>query len=183
MHKDDVLCGSTRPVLVETLQYGQSTMKRGSIDWSLSDTNRRPVTHDTRSQTVSILQIQQTCIEIQVFTWHPLRRFFFNESGVISPSCRDFSRYCLHDLVLIEQAVSRLFSIYKHCGKGNCEKVTVGSRGGPGMAAIFGPGGPIILPWTVWGDCFQGGTVHGVTPPLPHNKPQGLQKTEYINSS
>ena len=34
------------------------------------------------------------------------------------------------------------------------------------MAAIFGPGGPIILPWTVRGDRFSGGTVHGVT--LPH---------------
>ena len=31
------------------------------------------------------------------------------------------------------------------------------------MAAIFGPGGPIILPWTVRGDHFSGGTVHGVT--------------------
>ena len=31
------------------------------------------------------------------------------------------------------------------------------------MAAIFGPGGPIILPWTVRGDHFRGGTVHGVT--------------------
>ena len=31
------------------------------------------------------------------------------------------------------------------------------------MAAIFGPGGPIILPWTVRGDRFSGGTVHGVT--------------------
>ena len=36
---------------------------------------------------------------------------------------------------------------------------------GPGMAAIFGPGGPIILPWTVRGDRFRGGTVHGVTGP------------------
>ena len=25
------------------------------------------------------------------------------------------------------------------------------------MAAIFGPGGPIILLWTVWGDRFSGG--------------------------
>ena len=33
--------------------------------------------------------------------------------------------------------------------------------GGPGMAAIFGPGGPIILPWTVRGNHFRGGTVHG----------------------
>ena len=40
---------------------------------------------------------------------------------------------------------------------------TVGSKGGPGMAAIFGPRGPIILPWTVRGDHFRGGTVHGVT--------------------
>jgi len=43
----------------------------------------------------SILQIRRTCIVFQVFTRHPLRRFFFNGSGVISPSCRDFSRCCL----------------------------------------------------------------------------------------
>ena len=30
------------------------------------------------------------------------------------------------------------------------------------MAAIFGPGGP-IMPWAVQGDRFRGGTVHGVT--------------------
>ena len=75
----------------------------------------------------------------------------------------------LPHLVLIERAVSRLFSICKCCGKGNCERPqsaaggTVGSKGGPGMAAIFGPGGPIILPWTVRGDHFRGGTVRGVT--------------------
>ena len=40
---------------------------------------------------------------------------------------------------------------------------TIGSRGGPGIAVKFGPGGPIILPWTVRGDRFRGGTVHGVT--------------------
>ena len=31
------------------------------------------------------------------------------------------------------------------------------------MAAIFGPGGPIILPWTVRGGPLFRGTVHGVT--------------------
>ena len=36
------------------------------------------------------------------------------------------------------------------------------------MPAIFGPGGPIILPWTVRGDRFSGGTVHGVTVRLTH---------------
>ena len=35
----------------------------------------------------------------------------------------------LAHLVLIEQAVSRLFSICKRYGKGNCEKVAVGSKG------------------------------------------------------
>ena len=44
---------------------------------------------------------------------------------------------------------------------------TVSSRGGPGIAAKFGPGGPIILLWTVRGDRFQGGTVHGVTGKAP----------------
>ena len=42
---------------------------------------------------------------------------------------------------------------------------TIGNRGGPGIAAKFSPEGPIILLWTVWGDCFRGGTVHGVTDP------------------
>jgi len=66
----------------------------------------------------------------------------------------------LPHLVLIEQAVSRLFSMCKRCGKGNYEKAAVGSRGdyrqqgGPGMAVIFGPGGSIILLWTVQGDRF-----------------------------
>jgi len=68
--------------------------------------------------------------------------------------------------VLIEQAVYGLFSTCKCCSKGNCEKAAVGSRSGPsapGMAAIFDPGGLIILLWTVRGDHFRGGTVHGVT--------------------
>ena len=69
----------------------------------------------------------------------------------------------LPHLVLIEQAVSSLFSICKRCGKGNCKKAAVGSKGGPGIAAKFGLRGPIILPWTVQGDRFRGGTVHGVT--------------------
>ena len=47
---------------------------------------------------------------------------------------------------------------------------TIYSEGGPGMAAIFGPGGPIILPWTVRGDRFSGGTVHGMTGPEPTKK-------------
>ena len=44
------------------------------------------------------------------------------------------------------------------------------------MAAIFGLGGPIILPWTVRGDRFSGGTVHGVTDPL--QDPLTVQTTE-----
>ena len=64
----------------------------------------------------------------------------------------------LPHLVLIERAVSRLFSICKRCGKGTREKAKVSSREGPGMAAIFGRGGPIILPWTVRGrGAFEGG--------------------------
>jgi len=68
-------------------------------------------------------------------------------------------------LVLIEQAVSRLFSIRKRCGKGNCEKAAVGSRGdrrqqgGPGIATKFVPGGTdysaVDSPWGPLskGDC------------------------------
>jgi len=49
-------------------------------------------------------------------------------------------------LVLIKRAVSRLH--VQRCGKGNCEKAAVGSRGRPGIAAKFGPGGPLSR-----GDC------------------------------
>jgi len=61
-------------------------------------------------------------------------------------------------LVLIERAVSRLFSICKCCGKGNCEKATVGSRGdrwqqggtryGCDIWSVDSPGGPLSR-----GDC------------------------------
>jgi len=38
------------------------------------------------------------------------------------------------------------------------------------MAVIFGREGTIILPWTVRGDHFRGGLVHGVTG-LPYTSP------------
>jgi len=136
-------------------------MKQGSIDWSLLDANRRPLTHDTRSQTV----------------WHPtntmnLYRIPNFHSAFITPIllqwewCRPLLRrlqQMLPHFVLVKQAVPRLFSICKRCGKGNCEKAAVGSRGGPVIAVKFCPGGPIILPWTVRGGRFRGGTVHCVT--------------------
>lgn len=33
---------------------------------------------------------------------------------------------------------------------------TICGKGGLGMAAIFGPGRPIVLLWTVWGATFEG---------------------------
>jgi len=72
-------------------------------------------------------------------------------------------------------------------GKGNCEKATVGSRGdrrqqeGTRYGCDIWSGGPIILPWTVRGDHFRGGTVHGVTARLlklpPNNQPSELQNS------
>ena len=66
----------------------------------------------------------------------------------------------LPHLVLIEQAVSRLFSICKCCGKGNREKAEVGSRGtrcsceiwsrGTDYSVMDSPGGPLSR-----GDCPQ----------------------------
>jgi len=44
------------------------------------------------------------------------------------PLLQRLQQMLLH-LVLIEQAVSRLLSICKCCGKGNCKKASVGSRG------------------------------------------------------
>ena len=35
----------------------------------------------------------------------------------------------------------------------------MGSKEGPDMAAINSPGGPHVLPRTVWGDHFKGGPV------------------------
>jgi len=65
----------------------------------------------------------------------------------------------LPHLVLIERAVSRLFSINyaSAVAKAILQRAAVGSRGGPGIAAKFGPGGPIILLWTVRGTTFEGG--------------------------
>jgi len=64
----------------------------------------------------------------------------------------------LPHLVLIEQAMSRLLSMCKHCGKGNCEKAAVSSRGGQvwlrylvrgtDYSAMDSPGGPLSR-----GDC------------------------------
>jgi len=69
----------------------------------------------------------------------------------------------LPHLVLIELAVSRLFSMCKCCGKGNCEKAAVGSRGdiwqrgggtryscniwsgGTDYSAVDSPGGPLLM--------------------------------------
>ena len=55
-------------------------------------------------------------------------------------------------LVLHMQALWQR-QLQKGCSQ---QRGTVGSRGGPGMAVIFGPGGPIILPWTVRGGPFEG---------------------------
>jgi len=54
---------------------------------------------------------------------------------------------------------------------------TVGRRGGPGMAAILGPGGPIIRPWTVRGEHFRGGTVHGVTVLLSNSRANAIMNS------
>jgi len=76
--------------------------------------------------------------------------------GVVSSPLLQRLQQMLPHLVLIEQAVSRLFSVRKSCGKGNCKKAAVVSKRGGGayIAAIFGPGGLIILLWTVQGDRF-----------------------------
>jgi len=72
-------------------------------------------------------------------------------------------------LVLIEQAVSRLFSICKCCGKGNCEKAAVGSRGdhrqqgGNRYSCEIWSRGTDHSAVDIPGDRFQGGTVHAVT--------------------
>jgi len=123
----------------------------------------------------SILQVQRTCIVFQVFTRRPLRRFIFHGGGVISPSCRGFS-WCSLTLFWSNRqcpgcspyasAVAQAIAKRPQSAAGG----TVGRRGGPGMAAIFGPGGLIILPWTVRGDHFRGGTVHGVTGPALFNR-------------
>ena len=97
-------------------------------------------------------------IDSNFHSGHPLRRFFFNGSGVISPSCRDFSWCCL-----------TLFWSNRQCPVGTWG--TVGGRGGTrygcdiwsggtdySTAHVDSPGGPIILPhtWTVRGDRFRG---------------------------
>ena len=103
-------------------------------------------------------------IFFQVFTRHPLHRFFFKWEWCHLPLLQRLQLMLPH-LVLIKKAVSRLFSICKHSGKGNCEKATVGSRGdrrqqggtrygghiwsrGTDYSALDSPGGPLSR-----GDC------------------------------
>jgi len=74
----------------------------------------------------SILQIQRTCIVFQVFTWHPcIMPILLQWEWCHLPLLQRLQQMLPH-LVLIEQAVSRLLSICKCCGKG---KAAVGSRG------------------------------------------------------
>ena len=98
----------------------------------------------------SILQIQRICIIFQVFTRHPL---LLQWEWCHLPLLQRLQLMLPH-LVLIEQAVSRLFSICKYCGNGNCEKATVGSRGDHRQQ-----GGPSAAGGTRYGgDIWSGGT-------------------------
>jgi len=75
----------------------------------------------------------------------------------------------LPQLVLIEQAVSRLFSKCKCCGKGNCKKAAVGSKGdhwqqgGTRYGCDIWSGGTDYSAMDSLGDHCRGGTVHGMT--------------------
>ena len=60
------------------------------------------------------------------------------------------------------QAVLHVQALWQRQLQKGCSRQQ-GGPSGPGIAAKFGPGGPIILPWTVQGDHFRGGTVHSVT--------------------
>ena len=135
--------------------------------------------HDTRSQTVRILQVQRIGIVSQVFTRRPFIRRFFNGSQWCHLPVLQRLQLMLPHLVLIERAVSRLFSICKCCGKGNC-KATVGSRGdhrqqggtrygcdiwsgGTDYSAVDSPGGPLSR-----GNCpRRDSTTPGDIPPNP----------------
>ena len=103
----------------------------------------------------------------QRFTRHPLRWFFFNGSGVISPSCRYFSRCCLILFWSNRQHPGCSPYACKCCGKGNCKMAAVGGGGGRGGDQVWLQylvwGNRLFLPWTVQGDRFRGGTIHGVT--------------------
>jgi len=134
-------------------------MKRGSINWSLSDANRRPGTHDTSFQTV----------------WHPtsttnLYRITSFHSASRTPILLQWEwchlpllqrlQQMLPHLVLIEQAVSRLFSICKRCGKG---KGRSRQQGGTRYGCDILSGGTYYSAVDSPGDRFRGGTVHGMT--------------------
>ena len=117
-------------------------------------------------------ELKRACIPGAVYTSapaylpDPLFDFF---EGLVPTLLLQRLQHILSHLVLIEQAVSRLFSICKCCGKGNCEKAAVSSRGDhqrrggnrysceiwsweTDYSAVDSPGEPL-----------QGGTVHTVT--------------------
>ena len=107
------------------VHYRESTMKRGSIDWSLSDTNRRPVMHDTRSQNPT-----NTTNMYRIPSFHSASntRVLLQWELCHLPLLQRLQQMLPH-LVLIEQAVFQAFSMCKRCGKGQYKKAAVGSRG------------------------------------------------------
>ena len=105
--------------------------------------------------TSGILQIQWTCIVSPTFHSASITLILLQWEWCHLPLLQRLQLMLPH-LVLIEQAVSMLFSICKHCGKGNCEKATVGSwgdrrqqGGGPGiLQGLYCYLSPHFIPWT-----------------------------------
>ena len=130
------------------VHYRQSTMKRGSIDWSLSDANRRPVMHDTLPRPSACYKYNEPACIVLIPIFTPGIHYADSSSmGVVSSplpaeTSADVASPCF----------DRTGSVQSAPGGPSA------AGGGPGMAAIFGPGGPIILPhtWTVRGDRFRG---------------------------
>ena len=152
--------------------YRQSAIiiKRGSIDWSLSDAIGGQSHMILISRLFSILQIQWTCIIFQVIRHSASIMPILLQMGVVwtpppAESSADVASPCFDRTGSVQPVLHMQVLWQRQLRKGRSwhSRGDYWQQGGPGMAAIFGPGGPIILLWTVWGDRFRGGTVHGVT--------------------
>ena len=116
-------------------------MKRGSTP---GRDYRRPVTHDTHSQTIDACHSWCSWLDKSSW-WDRNRQCNFRLLIVVKRSAKCHCLISPYTLKRIGQ-----FNLFAQGG-------TVGSRGGPSEAALFGPEGPLFCRGQSGGTAFKGG--------------------------
>ena len=142
-------------------------MKRGSIDWSLSDANRRPATHDTRSRIVwhpTYSKFHSASITPILLQWEWCHLPILQTSADVASPCFDLIIYnrqrpgCSPYASAVTKAIAKKLQ--------SAARGTVGSRGDQVWLRYLVRGGRLFCrgqSTSPGGNAFEGGPVHGVT--------------------